>query len=1050
MKRLFLSLFILSLATVAGASELTHKVGVKPLPRREGETRAAARSNEPRDIREVAAALRTAISGKASASSRTAALPPRTASFARSSAMTSVSYRENGTPRQIIPARTISSSSMAAMPSMTALDSARIFLRDNRGLLKLDDPDRELVVTSQSRDERGHTQIRFEQTANGITVWPAELLMHVDTTNSVELVEGAFIPTPRRLTRVPFLSASNAIARARNTCSSNDTSASIPELIVHARDGKRPRLAWKLTIRESLTRQWLVVIDATNGAVLERFNNVPSEDVVGSGKDLSGTTRSLHLWRDGGRYLLLDTSKAMFDGSSQPPAPQTTRGGIFIADATNLPATDDPQELPDSMAVVQSSNPNSWPVADSVSAAFWLSQTYDYYLARHGRNSIDGNKGTIMGVVRLGRSFENAFWLDEQQLMVFGDGDTYAGSLDVIAHEMTHGVTANTARLVYQGQSGALNEAISDIFGEMVESRFRNGGNDWVIGSQLHTAIRSMSDPARFGDPAKMSQFLHTQSDNGGVHTNSGIINRAFYLLAEGLPGAVGKEAAEKIFYRALTQHLTKDAQFIDARIAAITSANELFGASSAQAAKTAEAFDAVEIFAASSTPDDKPIPVVAGADSTLFLYRDATSDAWFLGRRELQSDGDNGKALSHFDATPSRPAVTADGSLAAFVDSLRDICLIPTNGSQEEVCAGLPQEGIRVSSVGMSPDGARFGVVLLGDDGEPENRILVVDTSSDDATPYEVSTPSYDGDTFGEVRYADTMTFTHDGQFLVYDALNDFVTNGEPWGAWSIYALDLDTSEIYTVVPAIEGLDIGFPALGHTSDDLLTFEAYDPAAAEAAVYTANLDSGDFVEVVNATNNPIATVPGYTGDDRAIVLTAKADNPSGASLYRVNLNADHLSPSGNPSLWLSNGAYGVIYRRGTYSGPTTNPGTISTASATIAAIEGSVVTVGVVRNGGNKGAVSVTYSTANGSASAGSDYQATSGALTWADGEMGVKTFQVRLLADNANEATETMSITLSGATNGATVTSPTSTTISIANKSGTTSAPKKHRGVHH
>lgn len=1035
MKKLIVSLSLCLLSSALVASELTDKLRVQPLPQRDVPARAAARPSEPREIRELATAVRSAVVKQRGATALASTAIKRAAS-PRTSNVTSVSYRENGTPRQIRAERTISA---AMMPGASALDSARIFLRENRGLLRLDDPDRELVVTSQSRDDRGRTLIRFEQTANGATVWPAEVLVHVDGAGAVDLIEGAYIPTPRRLPRTPFLGSNEAIAKARGTCGVADAglATSIPELIVHARDGKRPRLAWKLTVDESLVRQWVVVVDAMNGAILERFNSVPYDNVSGSGRDLGGTTRALRVWREGSTFYLLDASKAMFDPSSQAPAPQKTRGGIFIADATNLPPNDDPQELPDSMSVVSSTNANSWPVADSVSAAYWLAQTYDYYLDRHNRNSIDGNKGTIMGIVRLGRNFQNAFWLDEQQLMVFGDGDTYAGSLDVIAHEMTHGVTANSARLVYQGQSGAINEAMSDIFGEMTEAR-TNGSNDWIIGSQLHTKIRSMSNPAAFGDPAKMSQFLKTSSDNGGVHSNSGIINRAFYLLAEGLSGAVGKRDAERIFYRALTEHLTKDSQFIDARIAAITLANELFGAGSTQSQKTAEAFDAVEIFAAAATPDDKPIPVVSGSDSTLFLYRNPSNDSWFLGRRELQSDGQNGAGLSRFDVTQSRPAVTADGTIAAFVDSVRDFCLIRTDGSQEEVCADFPSQGIRVASVGMSPDGNRFGVVLYGDDGDPENRILVVDVATEDVAEFEVSTPSYDGETFGEVRYADTMTFTHDGNFLVYDALNDFETNSEPWGAWSIYALDLESGEIYSVISAIEGLDIGFPALGHTSDDLMTFEAYEASSGDTTVVAANLDSGDLKGV--ATERGAYSSPSYTGDDRAIVLAAGDSNASGASLYKVNLNADKITPSGSPAAWMTNAAFPVIYRRGTYSGPTTQPGTISYASPTYAAVEGATVTVGIVRNGGNKGAVSVSYSTANGSAASGSDYQATSGTLTWADGEMGVKTFQVKLLADTANESTETLNVTLSGATNGATVTSPAQATISIANV--TTNAP--------
>ena len=168
--------------------------------------------------------------------------------------------------------------------------------------------------------------------------------------------------------------------------------------------------------------------------------------------------------------------------------------------------------------------------------------------------------------------------------MFFGDADTYAGSLDVVGHEMTHGVTSKTAALIYQDQSGALNEAISDIFGEMVEN-FVQGTNDWIIGSRLTNAFRNMQDPSSkeffpgHPFPSTMSQFISSSDpvlanfvnkDSGGVHLNSGIINHAYYLLAQGETGAIGRADSERIFYRALTMHLTKNSQFLDARIACI------------------------------------------------------------------------------------------------------------------------------------------------------------------------------------------------------------------------------------------------------------------------------------------------------------------------------------------------------------------------------------------------------------------------------------------------------------------------------------------------
>ena len=130
-----------------------------------------------------------------------------------------------------------------------------------------------------------------------------------------------------------------------------------------------------------------------------------------------------------------------------------------------------------------------------MSASFNFGKVFDYYSQRHARNSIDGQGGNIVAVVRLGAGFQNAFWTDDIGGMFFGDADRYAGSLDVVGHEMTHGVTSKTAALVYKDQSGALNEAMSDIFGESVEN-FVNGSNDWIMGSRLATPFRNMANPS--------------------------------------------------------------------------------------------------------------------------------------------------------------------------------------------------------------------------------------------------------------------------------------------------------------------------------------------------------------------------------------------------------------------------------------------------------------------------------------------------------------------------------------------------------------------------
>ncbi len=202
-----------------------------------------------------------------------------------------------------------------------------------------------------------------------------------------------------------------------------------------------------------------------------------------------------------------------------------------------------------------------------------LGATFDLFWDAFGRNGIDAAGGPMRATVHFGEDYDNAFWNGEQ--MVFGDGDGevfvgFTGSLSVIAHELAHGVTQHEAALVYEGQSGALNESISDVFGALAEQHDAGQTVDqatWLIGAGIFTdavqgkALRSMAAPGTAYDddvlgrdpqPDHMDRFVVTEEDNGGVHINSGIPNRAFHLAATTLGGHAW-ERAGLIWYRTLT-----------------------------------------------------------------------------------------------------------------------------------------------------------------------------------------------------------------------------------------------------------------------------------------------------------------------------------------------------------------------------------------------------------------------------------------------------------------------------------------------------------------
>ena len=258
-----------------------------------------------------------------------------------------------------------------------------------------------------------------------------------------------------------------------------------------------------------------------------------------------------------------------------PPAPPAQTARRTIHDGHHRQALPGP--------VVRTEG--SAPVADgSVDRAYdGLGDTFDFYLGAYGRRSVDGRGLPLDATVHHGVRYDNAFWNGRQ--MVFGDGDgvvfnDFTGCVDVIGHELTHGVTQYTANLDYQGQSGALNESVSDVFGSLVK-QYALGQTadraDWLIGAGLlapgvhGVALRSMKAPGTAYDdprlgrdpqPATMAGYVTTDSDSGGVHLNSGIPNHAFYLAATAIGGHAWERAGQ-IWYDVLTGgQLPPDAGF--------------------------------------------------------------------------------------------------------------------------------------------------------------------------------------------------------------------------------------------------------------------------------------------------------------------------------------------------------------------------------------------------------------------------------------------------------------------------------------------------------
>lgn len=445
-------------------------------------------------------------------------------------------------------------------------------------------------IVNQVRNKETDTKhYRLQEVYNGIPIYGFQQTVHIDADGNVTSYLGQFIPDlddNKQLKKKPKLSEQKALQQAIKDI--EDEVGEEPDFIrdpeaklyiyVHE-DEAYLAYAVELNFLDPQPGRWMYFIDAHSGDVINKYNML--DHVTGSGTGVLGDTKQFETTLQSGKYVLSDK----------------TRGkGIETYSANNrttLPGT------------LLSDSDNYWTDGAAVDAHAYAQRTYDYYRDVHNRNSYDGNGALIRSTVHYSTRYNNAFWNGYQMVYGDGDGSTFlplSGGLDVVAHELTHAVTEKTAGLIYQNESGALNESISDIFGAMIDD------DDWLMGEDIYTpgtngdGLRSLEDPSEYGDPDHYSKRYTGSQDNGGVHINSGINNKAAYLLAEGGThygvnvNGIGREDTAKIYYHALTHYLTPYSNFSAMRRAAIQSATDLFGASSKQVKSVQAAYDAVGV----------------------------------------------------------------------------------------------------------------------------------------------------------------------------------------------------------------------------------------------------------------------------------------------------------------------------------------------------------------------------------------------------------------------------------------------------------------------
>ena len=788
---------------------------------------------------------------------------------------------DNGTPRLIEMKKPPLKNGNKITGIYDKITRAKNFLSKNKFLLKNIDPENEFLIKETNLDKLGITHLKFKQMYKGIEVWAREIIIHMDDSGNILFMNGIYEKTPVEINNITGnLTKANCIDIALSDIKDKNEVEMLPEklaqileyegpaaqkIIWHDQNNK-PHLAWAVEVRPKLSHDLFYFIDAFSGKILDYYNTICYDGpATGTGSDLNGKNRTFGTYQVGTNYYMIDASQPMFN-STQSKIPDDPVGAIVNLDLKN-------HDLKSSSNVyyVTSTN-NQWNDPAAISSHYNATLTYNYFHSVYNRNSIDDKGMTIYSIVHVtdgGKPMENAFW--SGKLMCYGDGKTYfkplAGGLDVAAHEMTHGITQYTANLEYKNQSGALNESISDVFGSLVDTL------NWKIGEDIikdftafpSGALRDMADPHNGGSPnsnswqpAKMSEFVNTTQDEGGVHINSGIPNNAFYRVAT----AIGRQKAGQIWYRALTIYLTRLAQFVDARIATEKAATDLFGSSSNELQVVKSSWDAVEVFEGTNTPTPPPSQLT-GTEWILASNTDPNDpNSIYIAKTVINSSSDY-FALSK---TPvlNRPAVSDTSGLIIFVDNnnrLRALYADPQN----------PQETILDTnqvwwSVAVGPGLNALALTSKYID----TTIYYIDFVNNTTKAIKIATKAYDATDTKTALYADALSFDPTGKYLLFDSYNEVQSSlGNKITYWNINMMEVQSENMESVFPPLsQGISVGNPSFAKTSPIHFTFDYWDTQKNQIDVMAADFNTGNVGTVASA--GTVLGYPTYSADDKTI------------------------------------------------------------------------------------------------------------------------------------------------------------------------------------
>ncbi|NIM89758.1 MAG: hypothetical protein GTO17_02295 [Candidatus Aminicenantes bacterium] len=468
------------------------------------------------------------------------------------------------------------------------------------------------LVRTQTERDNDYLHQRYKQHYQNIPVWGAQLIRHFRA-GKAYCINGRYYDDIN-IEVVPELEKESAVEIAKNdTADSGYRSLSEPELTIFPAESGY-HLSYKVILRKRPS-EMIYFVDARTGEIILKYENMKTTAEIGVGTGVHNDTKKMSADSTGATYQSRDRMRPAVIKTFDMEYDFWTWWWYSSTDSN-----------------LGEDNDNDWSDVNSDKAVVdghcYTGWTYDYFYLVHGREGYDGSNLTMKVFVNFSTSATaNAFYDGWDDSINFYDGDgvntTYvAGALDVVAHEIAHGVTNYTSGLIYWFYSGALNEAFSDIMGACAEFFHQPEGTghmqaDWLVGEDIYIIYHSSNVFRRMDKPHLLSTWFsgpypdhyslrYTGSlDNKGVHVNSSIANHWFYLLSEGETNrtsgisvtGIGLSKAEKIAYRAWVHYLVPSSEFPDARSACVQAAADLYGAGSTEVSRVKRAWDAVGVF---------------------------------------------------------------------------------------------------------------------------------------------------------------------------------------------------------------------------------------------------------------------------------------------------------------------------------------------------------------------------------------------------------------------------------------------------------------------